>query len=266
MLRACSRLRGTIGDVGTAPDADRNADVFAALARSLAELGGVLPTIEHIVARSVDIVPCDWAAAAVARRLGEQPPTTAATTAPDLMAVVADIAGRSVNSPGRLAFENAAMVYSPDVSTDARFEGYSSEIVARTPIRAVLSFGLRLHDEPLGVISFYSATPDGFAQDAQDRARLLADHATIAIDAASSASTADHLRVALESSRTIGAAVGILVERYRVTPEQAFHMLRTASSRTNHKLSRVAEDLLRSASTPPPEPVDEGYGWTAPSA
>jgi GAF domain-containing protein len=171
-----------------------------------------------------------------------------------------------VDTPGRSAFEDGSTVYSPDLRTDPRFEGYSSEIVTRTPIRAVLSFGLRLHDEPLGVISFYSATPDGFPQDAQDRARLLADHATIAIDAASSATTADHLRIALESSRTIGAAIGILVERYRVTPEQAFHMLRTASSRTNQKLSRVAEDLVRTASTSGPEPVDEGYGWAAPSA
>lgn len=55
-------------------------EAFAALARSLAEAGGLRPTIEQIVARSVDLVPCQWAAIAVAEELGDRPPGLAATT------------------------------------------------------------------------------------------------------------------------------------------------------------------------------------------
>ncbi len=53
----------------------------------------------------------------------------------------------------------------------------------------------------------------------------------------------DHRRLALEHRTVIGQAVGILMERHRLSADQAFAMLREASQRTNHKLRDIAERL-----------------------
>jgi GAF domain-containing protein len=210
----------------------------------LAEAGGVRPTIEQIVERSVDLLPCEWAAIAVAEQLGDRPPGLAATTDPSLMATVAEIAGRIGHSPGLTAFSKGSQVYCPNLTETSAWADYAREMVQRTPIRSVLSFGLRLHGHPLGVLTFYSAQVDGFDEDARRYGSLLADHATLAIHAAVSAENADSLQAALSSSRVIGVALGVLAERHKITPDEAFDLLRVVSNHTNRKLSDLAEELL----------------------
>ena len=204
------------------------------------------------MARSVDMVPCDWAAIAVAEKLGDRPPGLAATTDTDLMETVAEIAGRIGSSPGITAFSEGTKVYFPNLEAPSAWAPYASEMVQRTPIRSVLSFGLRLHDHPLGVLSFYSAVAGGFDEDAQRRGSLLADHATIAIDAATAVESADSLKAALESSRLIGAAMGVLAERHDITTDEAFDLLRVVSNRTNRKLSDLAEEFISTGELPEP--------------
>jgi AmiR/NasT family two-component response regulator len=54
----------------------------------------------------------------------------------------------------------------------------------------------------------------------------------------------EHLERALVSSRQIGMAMGILMERHRLTQEQAFERLRDLSQRSNVKLRDVAEQII----------------------
>ena len=46
------------------------------------------------------------------------------------------------------------------------------------------------------------------------------------------------------SARGIGAAMGILMERNKITDEQAFELLRLASQHTHRKLRDVADELI----------------------
>jgi AmiR/NasT family two-component response regulator len=55
---------------------------------------------------------------------------------------------------------------------------------------------------------------------------------------------AEHLEHALASSRQIGMAMGILMERHRFTEEQAFDRLRDLSQRRNVKLRELAEQII----------------------
>ena len=55
---------------------------------------------------------------------------------------------------------------------------------------------------------------------------------------------AANLEVALHSSRTIGAAIGILMARHNVYEAEAFQMLRRASMDTNRKLREVADEVV----------------------
>ena len=52
------------------------------------------------------------------------------------------------------------------------------------------------------------------------------------------------LREALRTSRTIGAAIGIVMANRRVGEQEAFEVLRKASSLANRKLRLVAEDVV----------------------
>ncbi|MGY1849013.1 MULTISPECIES: ANTAR domain-containing protein [unclassified Blastococcus] len=56
---------------------------------------------------------------------------------------------------------------------------------------------------------------------------------------------ADHLQTALASRAVIEQAKGILIERHKLTADQAFHLLVTASMTTNTKLRDVADHLVR---------------------
>jgi GAF domain-containing protein len=55
---------------------------------------------------------------------------------------------------------------------------------------------------------------------------------------------ADNLQRALESRAVIDQAKGILMERHRLTADQAFHLLARASMGANRKLRAVAEHLV----------------------
>lgn len=226
------------------------ANVVTTLARVLAETPGVLPTLHEIATRSVDLVPCDWAAVAVAEHFTRRRARLADSTDDALMERVAVAAAEAGDSPGLAAFEAGETVRCDDLAHECRFTAYATQLVARTPIRAVLSVPLRFHDATLGVLTLYSATPHSFDESSVARATLVAEHAAIAVEAARSDDRAVQLQAALEHSRTIGAAIGILVERHRILPDEAFQMLREVSQHTNRKLVQVATDLLETGALP----------------
>ena len=58
-----------------------------------------------------------------------------------------------------------------------------------------------------------------------------------------------HLREALRSSRTIGAAIGIVMVDRNVGEDEAFAVLSRASQDTNRKLSAIAHELVEQRSS-----------------
>jgi hypothetical protein len=53
-----------------------------------------------------------------------------------------------------------------------------------------------------------------------------------------------NLETALQTARMIGAAVGIVMGRYRIREAEAFELLKKASQDSNRKLRLVAEDVV----------------------
>jgi GAF domain-containing protein len=153
-------------------------------------------------------------------------------------------------SPGIAAFRTADVVVCDDLLDEPRFAEYATRIVACTPIRAVLSVPLRMNNTTLGVLTLYSGRPGAFDTSEISRAMLVAEHAAIAVEAARTDDRAEHLEQALQHSRTIGAAIGILVERHRILPDEAFARLRETSQHHNRKLADVAADLVETGALP----------------
>ena len=59
-----------------------------------------------------------------------------------------------------------------------------------------------------------------------------------------------NLERAVESHRLVGQAMGILIERHRMTSEEAFGGLRRASQDHNVKLREIARRVVETGSEP----------------
>jgi GAF domain-containing protein len=119
-------------------------------------------------------------------------------------------------------------------------------------ILSSLSVPLRVADRTFGVLNLYSRRVSGFTPKDERVATMFASRASVALTNAHAydrvRTEAEHLKEALKSSRVIGLAMGILVEREKCTEDEAFNMLRAISQHANVKLRAVAQDLLDRAS------------------
>ncbi|MDT0213192.1 GAF and ANTAR domain-containing protein [Rothia sp. ARF10] len=229
---------------------DPSVEEVMRLARALNTPVGTQPTLREIVTQSVRVVPSDWAAALVAGRITSRQAQLAATTDEALTDVVARIAGAAGTSPGWAAFEQGRTCLVPDLAAEKRYRSYPEQILANTPIRCVLSVPLIGDGKVVGVLTNYSRTTGAFGPSEVERAELLAEVAGIALTSATAEDHSLNLTKALESNRTIGAAIGILVERYRLSGNLAFDVLRACSQDHNRKLVDVAEAFVTTGLLP----------------
>jgi GAF domain-containing protein len=220
------------------------ARAFAYLARALSESGGTVPTLEGIARHAAELVPARWAVALVADRLTSTPARLVATTDASVTDVVAEIAGSLGTGPGWSAFETGTVCHVEDLRTETRFGRYPEAMLERTPIRSVLAVPLVGAGDVRGVLTLYGERAHCFGGGEVERALAVASFAGVALAAAVAEDRAANLEVALSSSRTIGTAVGVLVERHRLTEDRAFELLRLSSMHTNRKLVDVARDLV----------------------
>jgi GAF domain-containing protein len=220
------------------------------VARDLVETQGVAPTLGAVVAKAAKLLPCQWAVVAVAQTLTDKPARLTASTDADLAAKIAEIAGAAGASPGITAFESGKVVVCSDLAVSDEYPDYSNRMVHETPVRSVLSVPLKSAEGPLGVLTCYADRGDVFDDRAMEEARTLGDLAVLAIEAALGEDKADNLQMALLRSRTIGAAIGILMERHRINADDAFKLLGTVSQNTNTKLVEVAADLVDTGNLP----------------
>ncbi|WP_097186113.1 ANTAR domain-containing protein [Blastococcus haudaquaticus] len=71
------------------------------------------------------------------------------------------------------------------------------------------------------------------------------------LDLAAARAQVEELGRALQSSRQIGMAMGILMERHRLAPDRAFQVLKQMSQRRNVKLREVADAIVEPGSAAP---------------
>lgn len=97
-------------------------------------------------------------------------------------------------------------------------------------------------------LNVYARTVEAFTEEDRQAAQRFADVAAVALTNVGalheSRELAENLRVAMESRAVIEQAKGVLIERYKLTPDQAFQMLAQASQRANRKVRDLAEDLV----------------------
>jgi GAF domain-containing protein len=144
-------------------------------------------------------------------------------------------------------------IYVADLMGDATWPSFSPAAVS-AGVRSALAYRLFAGGQTLGALQLYASLPGAF--NATDRAQglLFAAHAGMALEVARSQAfehaRAEDLQRAMASREIIGQAQGILMERERITADQAFDLLRQASQHLNVKLRDVAQALVDTGSAP----------------
>ena len=131
-----------------------------------------------------------------------------------------------------------------DLAREDRWPDFAQRAAAETGVRSMLSFQLFVQDDVLGGLNLYSGQVDAFTDRDQSVGSLFVAHAALAMSNAQEHEHNVQLEAALESSRTIGVALGVLMAQQDVDRNTAFQILSSASQRSNVKLRDLAEQIV----------------------
>jgi GAF domain-containing protein len=127
----------------------------------------------------------------------------------------------------------------PQFAAAAREMGYAG----------VHAIPMRLRDQVIGTLNLFRTAPDGLNPAVVVAATALVDVATIGILQERAVRehevVAGQLQLALNSRVIIEQAKGVLAERLRITPDEAFVLLRRYARDHNHPLTELAGGVIR---------------------
>lgn len=207
------------------------------IARQLAETDSLDETLQLIVDLSKDYLDnCDGAALMLVRSKGEV--MTPASTGPD--AYNADQAQHETGEgPCLSAMREHETIVIDDIPSDERWPRWRDK-VSSLGWRSMVGLRLFIGQDTMGALDVYSRQPESFDRHSQALARFFAAHAAVAMKAAISDAG---LQRALESRDIIGQAKGVLMERERLSGQQAFERLRQLSTQHHVKLRDLAQRI-----------------------
>src|SRR5919206_906330 len=136
-----------------------------------------------------------------------------------------------------------------DMTTEERYPRWARAVAEETGIRSSLSLQLFTDEQQnsLGALNLYSPEPNAFDEETRGEGLAFAAQAAVALR---SAQTEERLRSAMATRALIGQAQGILMERLKITPDQAFGVLSRLSQESNEKVREVARRLVETGEIP----------------
>lgn len=218
---------------GTGPTS--TADRVVALSRDLRSESSGTAVLQRLVAMLVEEIPGARSAGVLALDGGElRTPASAGSVAraDGFQQLVGD-------GPSLTAALDEVVVRSDDLAAEERWPEFCPRAVT-AGLRSALALPVPLPTGP-GAVALHGTEPRALDADSEHLAAGLAAHAAAAV----AARDREHLLAAIASRDVIGQAKGILMERYRISAEHAFAVLRRDSQRSNTKLRLVAERVAR---------------------
>jgi transcriptional regulator with GAF, ATPase, and Fis domain len=215
------------------------AAALATMARDLLAQPTVEETVERIVAHAVDLVDGCEAAGVLVVRDGVVH-TLAATHA---LARESDRAqGELGEGPCLNATLDEEQVFriADMAAAGDRWPRYAPA-ACELGIGSAMGFLLFTDEENLGALNLYASRSHAFGTRTEHVGWLLAAHASVAF---ASSRTDAQLREAIGTRQDVGEAVGIIMERHKLTEEQAYELLRSQSRARKVKLRVLARAVL----------------------
>lgn len=219
-------------------------DRFAAIAHQLHEQPSLEATTERIVELAVEVVPgCDHAGLSLVehRKIN----TVAAT---DDLVAKGDRRQYVLNEgPCLDTIRDEETIRSPRLAVDDRWPAWAPWVDEHLGVQSILCFQLFTSEHFYGALNLYSGRTGAFDSHDEAVGATLAAHASVAIETSRTIAT---LNNAVSSRTVIGQAEGMLMERFGLTPEQAFSVLVRVSQNENRRLALVAEELVKTRRMP----------------
>jgi hypothetical protein len=217
---------------------DELAAVMTAAAATLAGPLDLDTTLEQLLASALDTIPgISQASLSVTTRDG-QIETLAPT---DERVVLADqLQYKLRQGPCLEAALSEPMVEADDLAADARWPDYGPA-AAGLGFGAQIAFQFRAEPHARGALNLYADKPNSLDGETRALGAMFAGLVAIAMGWARHEET---MNQALATRNVIGQAVGIVMERYKITPERAFAFLVRSSQDSNTKLKTVADRIV----------------------
>lgn len=221
------------------------ATLFGDLARSLLAEPALEDTLQAIVRATAAAVPVahDVGIALVSKG-GRLVGTGAASG--ELVHRVDQVARETGQGPCLTAAVERATIRTDDLAAERRWPLFAPRAVG-LGARSILSFPLVENHTNPGSFNLYSLDPGAFDGATEQLGMLLASHAGLAI---AGAQRRRHFDAALASRDTVGQAKGVLMERYKISADEAFEVLVRASSRSNRKVHDIAALVAETGEDP----------------
>lgn len=230
-------------------------DTYDGLAVDFALLGRYLATetgtrlepdrVVHVAARAIPHA----SHCAITLTAGSGRPRTMAATG-ELPLLVDSIQYATRQGPCLDALEKDDVAVVEDMTTDGQWPSFAQRCAEQTPVRSMLSVRLSLENQDRAAMNLYANLPHHFEEIDVGVASMLAPFVALSVQSALHQQRVASLEVALQTSRQIGTAMGILMARELVSSEQAFQLLRRASQHLNRKLRDIAAEVTETGTLP----------------
>jgi hypothetical protein len=213
------------------------AEQLGELARSLQSYRDTEELLSEVVLAAVRLIPgVDEASISVVR---DRRAVSSRLPTGDLPVRVDALQEETGQGPCLDAMYDQHTVRVSDMAHEDRWPRFAAA-AAQAGAASMLSIQLWVEGDNLDALNLYSRRVDAFDDESEQVGLLFASHAAVAF---ASAQGMSHLREGLATRDLIGQPKGILMERYKVTGDQAFRMLVKVSNDNNLALRSVAQDL-----------------------
>lgn len=222
----------------------------AGLARDLSNLAREMQaehSMEALLQRVVEaaVTEVDPAEHAGISEIIHKEVSTCAATGP-LVHKIDDLQYRLEDGPCLTSLRDERTVRTDDLQREPRWPRFAPA-AAEYGVRSMLSVQLFVEGDNLGALNLYASAPGAFDDEHESTAMMLAAHAAVAMK---DTRVEAELRAAIETRDVIGQAKGILMERFKISQDEAFSLLVAASQYTHRKLHDIADELARTGDLP----------------
>jgi GAF domain-containing protein len=221
------------------------ADLMSRTARRLQEEhGDVESTLKAITATAITVVP-KAEECSISYVMGRSKVEPRASTS-DLPGAIDALQERLGQGPCLDAVWEQQVVRVDDVAADARWPEFARQ-ASELGVGSMMCFQLFVQGDQLGGLNLYAGRPGAFDDESQDIGQMFAAHAAVAVAGAEHEA---NLRTAVSGRDVIGQAKGILMERHKLTADQAFGVLARVSQELNRKLADIAREVSDTGAVP----------------
>jgi len=179
-------------------------------------------------------------------------PSTVASSGP-LALDLDEFQYRLGSGPCLAAATTGQPVEIPDLRSSSEWRTFAAHAAERG-CASVLSFPLPVQELVSGALNVYAQRSHTADVRTRELVSRFAAYAVVPVSNMylyqSAVEQAEHLRAALDSRAVIDQAKGILMERLKLTADQAFQVLARVSMQTNRKVRDIADAFVRTGALP----------------